>query len=224
MQNRTVCTQDKYLVAVRLAGGPTREAQIPAHRRVTLEEECVLIENSTDNLNRRRSRWNHKPVPIFQNHFRQTANAIAEGSKVQHDPPRRPRLTQARHQALIRRHHRTLRAVLSAALAGLTFHTRDRSPRNEMFKMIGILVQPLLLEFLSALARELGAIKIGLRRQSARALHERLQGLPRRNAVNAGFDNFSFQAHVLGSAIDRQLKILARENRDGVARLESEIL
>jgi len=93
-----------------------------------------------------------------------------------------------------------------------------------MFEVIGILVQPLLLEFLSALAREIGAVEIGFRRQSAGALHERLQGFSGGYTVNTGIDNFSLEANVFGSAIDRQLKILAREDCDGIARLESEIL
>src|ERR1700722_14339215 len=160
MHNRTVCTQDEDLIAVRFTGGPSRKAQIPASRCVLLEKECILIEDRNDNLNCRRPRWNHEPVPIFHNHFRQAADAVAEGSKVEHDPSCRTRLTQARHEALVCRHHGALRTVLTAALPGLTLHARDRSSLNEMFEMIGILVQPLLLEFLSAFARELSAVEI----------------------------------------------------------------
>ncbi len=179
MHNRAICTQDKKSDCGPLRGLSSRQAQIPATVGVLLEEECILIEDRADNLNRRRSRWNHEPVPIFQNHLRQAANGVAGGGKVQHNPSRRPRLAQAGHQALIRRHHRTLRAVLIAALPGLTLHARDRSPFNEMFEMIGILVQPLLLEFLSTLARELGArrdrLSASVRRRAPRAIAGFLQ-------------------------------------------------
>ena len=142
------------------------------------------------------------------------------GFRAQHDSSNRLNPPQSFYRLPDRRLRCKLRSLV-LPIHRLIRHARQGQLR---FQLVGIVVQPLLLQPPRRLPRELRRIQVRLRRQSSGAPQQTAQRLSRLHAVHACLLDLTLQPHIPCLLLAGHANIRLREDRHDVARQQLHIL